>query len=64
MLQNFCISNLYIFTDDGAICSAPKRQKLMTVFDCPLEMDVLNHLPAIGHWKTICCWVIVTIHKT
>ena len=31
MLQNFCISNLYIFTDDGAICSAPKKTK---VDDC------------------------------
>jgi hypothetical protein len=37
MLQNFCIGNLHIFTDDGAICSAPKRQKLMTVFDCPRD---------------------------
>ena len=32
MLQNFCISNLHIFTDDGAICSAPK--KTPKVDDC------------------------------
>ena len=31
MLQNFCISNLHIFTDDGGICSAPKKTK---VDDC------------------------------
>jgi hypothetical protein len=30
MLQNFCIGNLYIFKDDGAICSAPKKK----VDDC------------------------------
>ena len=62
MLQNFCIGNLHIFTDDGAICSAPKRQKLMTVFDCPRDgctksftrnLSLENHL-LLG----------VTIHKT
>ena len=31
MLQNLCISNLHIFTDDCAICSAPKKTK---VDDC------------------------------